>query len=335
MRLVSGRDHSIEAARRITSDFIPGEFYGWLAFAGDAPVAVTMLEPCVLEHAGTRSRAGYWRYLWVSPDYRKTTLYPRLVFTMIAEAAEAGIDLVYGAIRRPEVAAGHLALGMQKVGEIPVLAKPLRPARLFSKFYRLGKLFVRWSMIPDLVYGSYLWLRRSFLRQGYFVTEARAAETRPQIVIAALRELYSSELQRPLTAETFERRYRVSPDGTEYRVLCVEASGEMRAAIVHRTAIREGIHSMVVMEMGYRFSDQEALHFGLAELEKQALKLDCEVILCLSSNRTIQSLLRKWGYFESNETYVLMKKPTGRNVDSADAGKIDDWYFSFADHDAF
>src|SRR5262245_285453 len=115
MRLVSDREHSIEAARKITSDFAPGQFYGWLAFANDEAVAVTMLEPCVLERGGRHSNAGYWRYLWVSPDYRKTALYPRLVFTMIAEAGDFGIDVVYGAIRRPEVAAGHLALGMQKI----------------------------------------------------------------------------------------------------------------------------------------------------------------------------------------------------------------------------
>src|SRR5262245_7054386 len=65
MRLVSDREHSIEAARKITSDFMPGEFYGWLAFADEEAVGVTMLEPCILARGDRHSDAGYWRYLWV------------------------------------------------------------------------------------------------------------------------------------------------------------------------------------------------------------------------------------------------------------------------------
>src|SRR6059036_119224 len=138
MRLVSGREHSVEAVRTMTADFAPDRFYGWLAFADREPAGLTTLEPCILERMGTAVNAGYWRYLWVKPDQRRTTLYPRLVFTMIADAAALGMDMVYGAIRRPDVAAGHLALGMQKVGQIPLLAKPLNPAGLFSKLYGLG-----------------------------------------------------------------------------------------------------------------------------------------------------------------------------------------------------
>src|SRR5712692_11583532 len=84
MRSVSDRDHSVESVRAMTADFTPGEFYAWLAVIGDDPVGVTMLEPCILEHGGRKTSAGYWRYLWVRPDQRRTSLYPRLVFTMIA-----------------------------------------------------------------------------------------------------------------------------------------------------------------------------------------------------------------------------------------------------------
>src|SRR3989441_2490246 len=145
MQLVSGRDHSVEAVRTMTAGFAPGRFYGWIAFGGNEPVGLTTLEPCILERGGMAMEAGYWRYLWVRPDQRRTPLYPRLVFTMIAEAAGLGIDLVYGAIRRPDVAAGHTAFGMPKACEVPAPGTPLAPGRVFLKFHRFPHVPIRVS----------------------------------------------------------------------------------------------------------------------------------------------------------------------------------------------
>src|SRR5437667_1909208 len=82
MRSVSAREHSVDTVRAMTADFAPGEFYAWLAEAANEPVGLTMLEPCILAHGNAQTKAGYWRYLWVSPSQRRTGLYPRLVFTM-------------------------------------------------------------------------------------------------------------------------------------------------------------------------------------------------------------------------------------------------------------
>ena len=329
-------DYSVEVIRAIFSDLVPGEYYGWLAFAGDQPVGITTLQPCLLELGGRPCKAGYWTYLCVRPDYRRTALYPRLVYAMIGGAADVGIDVVYGAIRRPQVAAGHLALGMEKIGEMPVLAKPLRPARLLSKFYGLGHVFAQVSAVPDYAYQEYLSLRRSSPKPGYIVRNAAARDADPSVLVPVLRELHVSEMQRPMTPESFAHRYATSPDGDEYRVLCVEGLGEIRAAIIYRMAVRsKNIHTLVIMEMGHRFSDLDSLAFGLAELERRAIQSKCEVILALSSSPFMQTLLKKSGYLRSNETYVLMKKPTSRKADCAFPDRIDDWYFTFADHNAF
>ncbi len=201
MRSVSDRDHSVEAVRIMTGDFATGEFYAWLAFADEEPVGVTMLEPCVLQHRGTQKKAGYWRYLWVRPDQRRTALYPRLVFTMFSAAANLGIQVVYGAIRRPEVAAGHIALGMQKVGEIPVLAKPLSPAGLFSKFHHLGSVFTRLSTVPDFAYRQYLSAKRRTTKSTYTALDHASTIVHAQAVVSTLRGSYQSNFRRPIKPE--------------------------------------------------------------------------------------------------------------------------------------
>jgi N-acetylglutamate synthase-like GNAT family acetyltransferase len=336
MRQVADREHSLEAVRTITSNFQPGEFYGWIACAGDEPVGVTMLQPLALERRGVRIQAGYWRYLWIRPDHRGTTLYPRLVLKMIGEAAGLDIDLVYGAIRREEVAAGHLALGMERVAELPVLMKPLRPARLLCKFYGAPGAFAGISAVPDALYRQYLNVRNSSRPADFVFEDAAAAGIDSDTVIPVLREPYQDDVQRILTAEAFAARYRANSDGDPYRVLCVRTSAGAQAAIVYRIASRRKIRNLVVMEMGCRSTDGAALKAGLFELERQAIGLDCEVMLALFSRQWTCDVLRKAGYFKSNETYVLMKKWT-KKADRSEVKNIemDKWHFTFADHDAF
>jgi hypothetical protein len=334
MRQVSDREHSIEAVRTITNNFKPGEFYGWLACAGSEAVGVTMLQPWKLDQNGTHIQGGYWRYLWIRPDQRGTALYPRLVFTMIAEAGNLGIDLVYGAIRRPEVAEGHLALGMEKIGEISVLVNPVRPARLLSKFYQLGNLPAAAGAVPDAAYRLYLRARRLTGPSGYITEDLPATGADPGSVLPVLQERFSAELHRDLTPESFTARYHANSDGDAYRILCVKGSKGVHAAIVYRTATRRKIRNLVIMEMGYRFSDEKALETGLFELERLAVRLDCEAMLSLFSNGRIRQVLRKAGYYKSSETYVLMKKWTGK-PDPSVARNLDEWHFTFGDHDAF
>ncbi|HEY2382258.1 MAG TPA: GNAT family N-acetyltransferase [Terriglobia bacterium] len=336
LRMVSDRTYPLETVRTTLSDLRPGEYYAWVAVAGSDLVGVTMLQPCVLEVSGNRCAAGYWTNLCVRPDYRRTTLYPRLLFAMMAGAAELGMDVVYGAIRRPDVLAGHLALGMENVGEMPVLVKPIRPTRLVSKYKGFGSLAAQLGNLPDYFYSKYRLIRRSSSSSPYSIKDSRAVGCDPDIYMPALRAAFSSQVQQPLTAESFGKRYHANPDGDEYRILSVQRSGSTQAAIVYRSAVRgPEIRSFVIMEMGHQLSQEDALRFGLLELEKRAAESDCDVILCLSSSLGMQAALRNAGYFKSNEKYVLIKKLTGRKPACVLPAKIGDWHFTFADHDAF
>lgn len=334
--LVSDRTYPLETVRTMLSDLRPEEYYAWVATAGSDIVGVTMLQPCVLEASGQRCTAGYWTNLCVRPDYRRTTLYPRLLFAMMTGAAELGMDVVYGAIRRPDVLAGHLALGMEKVGEMPVLAKPIRPARLVSKYKGYGNLAARLGFIPDYLYSKYRLFGLSSGKLQDSIKDNSAAGLDPRMVVPALRGVFSSQVQQPLTAESFGKRYQTNPDGDEYRVLSVQRSGHSEAAIVYRSAVRgPAIRTLVIMEMGHLPSRDEALRLGLLALEKRAVESDCDVILCLSSSLAMQVSLKNAGYLNSKEKYVLIKKSTGRKPDCVLPARIGDWYFTFADHDAF
>ena len=103
-----------------------------------------------------------------------------------------------------------------------------------------------------------------------------------------------------------------------YKFAAVAAGQLPRDADFVRT-LRHGLHGTAMLS--WDVPD--------AEVEKRAIGFGCEVILCLTSPRALQALLRDAGYLKSNETYLLMKK----GVPVPD--HLDDWYFTFSDHDAF
>jgi hypothetical protein len=224
---------------------------------------------------------------------------------------------------------------MERVAELPVLMKPLRPARLLCKFYG-ASAFAGISGVPDALYRQYLNVRNSSRQADFLCEDAAAAGIDSDSVIPVLREPYQDDVQRILTAQTFADRYRANSDGEPYRVLLVRTSGGIQAAIVYRIASRRKIRNLVIMEMGCRSTDGAALKAGLFELERQAIGLDCEVILALFSREWARDVLRKAGYFKSNETYILMKKWTKKADRSGVKDlEMDKWHFTFADHDAF
>jgi hypothetical protein len=151
-----------------------------------------------------------------------------------------------------------------------------------------------------------------------------------------LTEVFVAEMRRPFAADVFLKRYGSNPDGDAYRVLSVERSGTTQAAIVYRSAARgRDIRVIVIMEMGHLPGEEPALRSGLFELEKIGAESESDVILCLSSNLPLQTLLRSVGYMKSNENYVLIMKATGRKTNCVFPAKIAGWNFTFADHDAF
>jgi hypothetical protein len=224
---------------------------------------------------------------------------------------------------------------MQKITEIAVLAKPIRPARLLAKFYDVPLPMHPLSVPVDSVYGAAAsLLRRSAAK--FTVRDVPATEIDSTPSLQLLRPAEGKAVRQVLTEQSFRERYGHNPDEQQYRAVCVESAGKTEAVIVYRTAIRDhGIHALILMDMGFSDDDVQAIRRGLHEVDRIARKAGCDVILSLTTDPTIQSQLKQAGYLRSNETYVLLKKAVRAENQQPIPQTVDEWYFTFADHDAF
>src|SRR5262245_29522222 len=131
----------------------------WLALDKDRAIGMTSVQERHLRVRGKTIRTAYWTGLFIDPEYRTSFIYPRLISAMFSGIREAGLCALYAAVRRQPIADAHLKIGFKKIGDMPVLAKLLRPVSLFSKHKRLirGTNGQRWlrrvCSIPDSIVG--------------------------------------------------------------------------------------------------------------------------------------------------------------------------------------
>ncbi len=336
-RLVSERDYDLPTVERLVCGLDPQRYYVWLALTGGQAVGMTMMEPRTLQRDGQVLRAGYWTNLFVDPAYRTSTLYPRLPFAMFKGASEAGMDLVYAAVRRPRVAEAHLAIGMRQIARLPVLAKPIRPASLIAKHNNWGAWAKRLSRLPDAAYAGYLAVRRSPVSEDYSIEELPwdAAEVRRLVEIAGASA--SPRLRQLWSAELFRERFAYNSDGAPYTLVGAFRRRDLVAGAVYRMARRgKNICAGIVMEAVYEDGEEQAVQGALAEIERRAHAAGADVVLCLPGwDERSPEIFRGLGYMTSPESYVLMRRSTAEATRDLPLDDASAWRFGFADHDAF
>jgi len=314
-----------------------GRRHVWLAVDGKNAVGLTMLEPRTLQWGGQQYRAGYWTNLFVHPDYRTTMLYPRLTLEMFRWAEEAGLDFVYAAVRRQQVAKAHLAIGMRSIGELPVLAKVLRPGSFLAKYKQLGKPTRLLSRGPDSAYAAYLHLRRPRTPPPFSIEELDWNSCDVSRFLDILCSSVGQRVCQAWTSDSLRFRFENPLDGPPYRLIAARKNGRLVSGAVYRVVERDRqIRLGVVMVVAHEPDEFDAARICLAEIERQAFEQNADVILCLPTPDAMTSgALRELGYRESPETYILMCRMTSRTPERRPAQHLSQWQYAFVDHDAF
>jgi hypothetical protein len=330
-----GTERDEAAARRTLQDLDPTRCIAWLAAAGGDPVGLsTVLVRTVA--AGPRSwRAGYWCALYVDPAFRQRMVYPILPRAMHRAVAAGGLDFVYAAVRIPWLVTAHERIGLVRLGDLPVLAKPLAPVALLARHRGLGGAVEAAGWPIDRAAAAYHRLRRAGALAGHAV--APLAWDGPGLLeVAPLWERAAAGwIGQPWTAELLRRRY--GEPGAGYTLLAVRRRGRLLAAAVVRVVERERLRLGVVLDaVADDPGDDAAYRAALAAAEGHAHARGCQAVLALDGPGILPAgTLRGAGYLATPERYTFLVWPCGEAGPGSPLRDLPRWRFGFGDHDAF
>jgi hypothetical protein len=302
---------------------------------------MTSVQERQLRVGDERLRIAYWTGLFIDPAYRSFFIYPRLILAMYAGLREMGIHQLYAAVRRQQIAEAHLKIGFKKIGDMVVLAKPLRPALLFAKYKRFvrregGQAFLRaLCSIPDAVVGMGIRFQGFRADASWDVIEIPWSSDE----VADLARLYvqghAGQTTQTWSVESLRTRY--AGEGSDYRLIGVRCQGRLLgAAIVRMVERAEGIRAAVIMDFVHEPNSNRVAKMVLAAVERLALASGCEGVLLLDGFSPDDArLVRSRAYLKSPEKYSLILW-TDRGTDPLRLPQdLQSWRFAFGDHDTF
>lgn len=333
VRIGAERTYSDAVIFRALGGLEPTRHAVWLAEANGTIVGMSALQIRTIQWRGAAVRAGYWTNLVVRREHRQTAAYPSLVRGMIRGAKGIGLSFVYGGIRRVAVAEGHVALGFSRVGDIPVVAKPLRPVRGFARTRNYSHAVQLVAAVPDA-----LWRGVSALSGLRYPGDGKEVQ-----VTAGLSQLGALRDNAPQESVVWawddilaHGRFASNYDGEAYGWASSGAAGSADAAIGFRVADRaHGLRLGVIVAALRREGASGALAQCLRVAEDQLSRGGADVILALPGwDAGAAAWLRARGYFSTRERYVLLWKPLTSDRFAAPP-PLAQWRFDFTDHDAF
>ncbi|MBL9107562.1 MAG: hypothetical protein JNL82_42135 [Myxococcales bacterium] len=312
----------------------PGRCLAWLAFVDGAPVGLTSVYLRDLMVAQTRVRAAYWANLYIDPGHRDRMLYPRLPMAMFTALRQAGVPLLYAAVRRQDVAEAHTAIGFQRLGDFSLLLKPLRPARLLAR-HRGLRSAVPLARPLDAAFS----LVRAALRPR---APARIAAVELSEPSPLLLDASSATIRHLWTPDELAHRYSQTREGTGHEHLEIRDGDAPVGALSWRIAERSGdapslpIRVGVLLDLAVPAERPDLLRPALAAFERRAHAAGCDALLALDGlGPAVRHQLRRAGFLATRERYTLVLWPKAALTATPALAEFTAWRLALADHDAF
>jgi hypothetical protein len=336
LRFLMGREGTATDepdARRALQDLDPRRCVAWMGMAGDRPVGISTVLLRTIAAGPRTFRAGYWCALYVDPGFRRSMLYPLLPRAMHRGLRAGGLDFVYANVRIPRLVEAHQKIGLKKLGETPVLVKPLAPVALLARHKRVGGGVEAAGRPIDALAGAYRRLRWAGALAGCTVDELPWDSPRMAEVAALWRRASSGRIGQPWTLELLQHRYGAA-SGASYSLLVVNRGGRLVAAAVYRAVERERL--LVGALMDVVAEDGDGLARAIAAVERGAHRRGCHLVLTVDGPGVLPvGALGNAGYLRWGDKYEFLIWPCKDLGPDSPLLDFARWRYAFGDHDAF
>ena len=289
---------------------------------------VAML-PVAFSVDGEPTVAGWPCQLMVDERWRHSLLYPAMVQQLLRFCGSRNYAFAYALVTRPRVLRANSALGLKPVGEIPVWARPYRPASILGKL--LGGALGKGAAAVAAPLDHLLRVLGAPATRGIVAEEITRFEPEIDALFAStLTPAYRYVAKRD--ARTLNWRFFGLPE-RRYRVFVARTGGRTAGYVACRTMPMQKFTALAIADIWYDPSVPAAGRALMAAVHRCALAERVDLAACLIPRASpIAGLLRKNWFFESPESFTLtvyQPRRSDRYVDTP----ITDWHPTWYDHD--
>ena len=277
---------------------------------------------------GEERIGGFQCQLAVREEARSAGLFLRLTRKILAEHRHAGFDFVYSLVTRSAVLDGYLALGFERIGKVPVCARPIRLLPIVEKLSGRGNHLRPFAPVMNAVD-----------RALGLLAPRRAGEI--QIIrVATLDAEQIAALDRgfeglPCVAVRNERilRWRFEASArSEYRIFLAIVDGRAAGMMVLRAMPMKGLSTIAVVDL-VSHGELAALAL-LSEAERIARAAGAALLASLLPRHSrFKSAFRRMGFIETPESFTLVVYKDKGGAAPPVPLALEDWHLTFFEHD--
>lgn len=294
-----------------------GESFGFLAEAGDRPVALRMFLRWCFHGQGRMIAAARAVDTVTHPAWQGRGLFTRLTRRGLGQLEASGVALVFNTPNRKS-RPGYLKLGWRGAGRLPLMVRALRPLRLpIALLTRSRETDAQTDPQFDLA--------------GFRPAKDWLASS--EVATLGLAQSPESRWQTPRSAAYLRWRYGDIP-GYRYAVLEADRRGG-RAAVVFRGRPRRGLREIDVAEV-LTDSSRGGIDLAVELLDDLAHRCDADILVAVARPGTPERLtLRRAGFLPARWwAPPLTVRPLARR-EWKPPRTVDCWRWSLGDLEIF
>lgn len=297
--------------------------------AGSLQGHVAMLP--VSFHAGSSLVVAGWPcQLMVDDRWRHSLLYASMVQQVLSFCGSRGYEFAYALINRPRVLKANGALGLRPVGEVPIWARPYRPADILGKTVSgpWGKFWARLGQ-PVNALGRFALPRAA---RGIAVEAIERFEPEiDEMFRTTLTPAYRYVSER--NAAVLNWRFFGLPE-RRYGVFVARENGRIVGYVAFRAMPMRAFASLAIADIWHHPAVPAAGHALMAAVHRAAIAEGVDLAACAMPERSpMAGLLRKHSFLKSPESFTLTVYRPRRGRPRDGEAPMGEWHTTWYDHD--
>jgi N-acetylglutamate synthase-like GNAT family acetyltransferase len=274
---------------------------------------------------------GFVCQLMVDEDYRKEFIFPKMMFKMLREYKDLGIDFAFSLSSRADVVKAHEAFGFRRIGDLPVYAKPFKLTKIAPHLIQNNT--IRFALKPFLsIAEQFLRIKRITAKGNLIVKDIPRFATDIDSFLEKIQYHFPYSILR--NAKILNWRTVDFPT-RKYRIITVESDGMMAGYVIVRQMKIKEFNVLAVVDIMYSPAEPDTGIFLLKAVHVTAVNLKVDMTSCLlGQSDPFYPVLKKCGYIKTPESISLfVHEPKGSET-GISKSSIDKWHITWLDHDS-